>query len=157
VVFLAVALVASGCQELPLKSDRSIAPSYANPTISRSTSTDHTQHNHHHNTSTDLVTITDVTVATSTEEATCVFEPIEPVTETLLQDCCEPNDCTIVGHNHCCGQTKKAINKAYEDVYYDTSAWHLYKGEDCATIGMCPIDRHISTVTCRHNRCELVY
>src|SRR6266849_6562772 len=72
---------------------------------------------------------------------------------------CEKNsDCIVVPYSHCCGSTRRAINRRYEVEYSKHKEWQSFNDpEQCALMGACPDDKHINKVRCRYNRCELIH
>lgn len=80
------------------------------------------------------------------------------VTEKDLDLCVQDKDCIIVPHNHCCGSTKKAVNRDYLDIYNSHPEWQKFDdGYVCARIGICPDDSNVNSARCEDARCVLVY
>lgn len=72
---------------------------------------------------------------------------------------CESDDqCVVMEHSHCCGATKKPINRKYLDYYRKTPA--MQKTDDpelCAVVGLCRDDSTVRQAVCRKGRCELLW
>ena len=152
---LGLVAIGLGCDTLPEKADDSDPTGIPFPTGGAGGMAGHAHHGGGQRT--EPAIIDEVTVATSTEVATCTYIAQADVTEAIISDCCEPSDCTIVPYSHCCGLSRRAININYVDAYNAEESWQSYYGELCATYGMCPDDSEITTVTCKEQRCVLVY
>lgn len=76
--------------------------------------------------------------------------PVESdIKEEDIVKCETDSDCVVVPYRHCCGSTKKAINKKYKDLYSQKPEWQKFDNpQTCAIIGMCPNDRDINTAKC---------
>ncbi len=79
------------------------------------------------------------------------------VTEADINICIKDSDCIIVPYRHCCGSTKRAINKKYKKLYESTPEWQVFYGPICNVIGLCASDAHINTALCRSHMCVLKY
>lgn len=78
------------------------------------------------------------------------------VTEADLNRCRTNNDCIIVPYQHCCGSTKKAINKKYLSDYNKNPEWQKFNKPVCANIGMCAPDDQVKKTKCEAGFCHLV-
>jgi hypothetical protein len=91
-------------------------------------------------------------------EGKCTFVELN-VTEEELDRCTEEKECIIVvDYIHCCGTTKRAINRKHQR-YYE---WHyesqfFNNPETCAVIGMCPDDSNVTSAKCENNKCRMIY
>lgn len=73
------------------------------------------------------------------------------VKEEELNLCEVDTDCIIVAYRHCCGLTKRAINKKYEALYKARPEWQKFDDpETCAVIGRCPDDSKINKTICQN-------
>lgn len=84
------------------------------------------------------------------------------VKEEDIDLCNEDSDCIIVKYSHCCGLTKKAINKNFADEYYKHENWQKFDDpEVCSIIGRCPDDSKVNSTECKDmdgkKRCSLKY
>jgi len=79
------------------------------------------------------------------------------VKEEEIEICKNNSDCIIVPYRHCCGSTKRAINKKYKKLYENTPEWQSLYGDICNVIGLCSSDAHIDTALCRSHMCVLKY
>jgi len=90
-------------------------------------------------------------------------EKVAEITENMLNMCEQDDDCIIVDHSHCCGATKKAINKIYLKEYNEHPEWQKFFNENsCALIGMCPDDSFVTQASCQQTdgnlkRCQMLY
>jgi hypothetical protein len=88
-------------------------------------------------------------------------EPIEDEKQ-LAKGCTENTDCMVVDYSHCCGSTKRAINKKYLDAYESHPEWQTFNGSLCAVMGMCRPDQNVKTAVCEEysngdKECALEY
>lgn len=87
----------------------------------------------------------------------------EQINEDELNLCSSDSDCVVVSYNHCCGSTKRAINKEYISEYNNNPEWQKYDNpETCAMIGICAEDSDVDFAECDDlddgtKRCQLVY
>lgn len=78
-------------------------------------------------------------------------------------DVCEVNaDCIVVPYSHCCGSTKRAINKKYKTHYDRNPSWQKFDDPQvCSRIGMCRDDSQVIEAVCEASdpvsRCRLKY
>lgn len=81
------------------------------------------------------------------------------LTEDELDDCAVDADCIVVPYDHCCGATRRAINKAHQDAYDAHPEWQSYHEDDCALIGACQPDDDVTEATCEPSSgtCRLVF
>jgi len=85
------------------------------------------------------------------------------ISQYMIDICEQDDDCIIVEHAHCCGSTKKAINKKYLKAYNEHPQWKSFFDETaCSLIGVCPDDTHITEARCKQSdenskRCQLFY
>jgi hypothetical protein len=70
------------------------------------------------------------------------------VEEQDLSVCLKDSDCIVVQYQHCCGSTKRAINKKYLDLYNSKPEWQTFDGAGCEFIGICPDDSYVTDATC---------
>lgn len=82
--------------------------------------------------------------------------PAHAVTEAELAVCEKSSDCIVVPYRHCCGSSKRAINKKHKALYESTPAWRKFDDPSkCALMGACPPDKHMTEAECLAKRCEL--
>lgn len=75
-----------------------------------------------------------------------------------LVACQNSKQCIVVQHDHCCGSTKKAINKKFKDYYLSMPRLHKTADpETCAMVGMCRDDSAVEEAACKQNTCQLVW
>ena len=79
------------------------------------------------------------------------------ITEVDINICIKDSDCIVVPYSHCCGSTKRTINKKYKKLYESTPEWQVFYGAVCNVIGLCASDAHINTALCRSHMCVLKY
>lgn len=73
------------------------------------------------------------------------------IKEQELNLCEVDTDCIIVSYSHCCGLTKRAINKKYEALYKSRPELQKFdEPETCAVIGRCPDDSKINKTICQN-------
>lgn len=78
--------------------------------------------------------------------------------EADITTCQKNSDCIIVSYKHCCGATKKAINKKFLAVYKSTPIWQKFDNpEICAVAGQCLSDENVKETTCEAGQCQLRY
>ena len=66
-----------------------------------------------------------------------------------LTACKQDADCVIVPYSHCCGSTKRAINKADLSSYNAHPEWQKFdNAAQCAVMGACVPDKDITNVRC---------
>jgi hypothetical protein len=71
------------------------------------------------------------------------------VTEEELIQCKTSADCIVVPYKHCCGSSKRAINKKHKLLYESKPEWQKFTDPGkCAKIGMCVSDQHVSEAKC---------
>lgn len=71
------------------------------------------------------------------------------VGEDELVQCKTSSDCIVVPYKHCCGSTKRAINKKHKLLYESKPEWQKFNDESkCAMIGMCASDKAVSDAEC---------
>lgn len=76
-------------------------------------------------------------------------------------DICEvSSDCIVVPYSHCCGSTKRAINKKYKTHYDKNPSWQKFDDpQACSLIGVCPDDSQVTEAVCEASdpvsRCRL--
>lgn len=76
--------------------------------------------------------------------------------EPNLSECETNSDCIIVPYRHCCGSTKKAINKKYQKDYSAHPEWQKFdNAKSCATIGACVSDISLDSAVCAGKICQL--
>lgn len=79
------------------------------------------------------------------------------VVEADLGKCEKNSDCVIVPYSHCCGSTKRAINKKYLKDYEKRPSWQKFdESSTCATIGICASDENVKKTKCEAGQCQLV-
>lgn len=76
-----------------------------------------------------------------------------------IAGCKSDSDCVIVPYSHCCGSTKRAINKKYEADYRKHKDWQKFDDPaQCAVMGACISDKDKTKVSCVMNReCQLQF
>lgn len=80
------------------------------------------------------------------------------IKEEEIEVCEKNSDCIIVPYAHCCGSTKRAINKKYKKLYESKSEWQVFYGRPiCNIIGQCVGDANVNTAECREQRCGLKF
>lgn len=73
------------------------------------------------------------------------------IKEQELNVCEADTDCILVSYRHCCGLTKRAINKKYEALYKSRPELQKFNDpETCAVIGRCPDDSKITKTICQN-------
>ncbi len=78
------------------------------------------------------------------------------LTESEIRTCKRDSDCLIVPYKHCCGSTKRAINKKFIKQYESNVKWQSFQNESfCENIGICPSDRNINRSKCVKGFCKL--
>lgn len=77
--------------------------------------------------------------------------------EADITQCKADSDCVIVPYSHCCGATKKAINKKFLDLYKKTKPWQKFDDPGvCAVAGQCMSDVKVKEVKCEAGQCQLL-
>lgn len=77
--------------------------------------------------------------------------------EEDIVKCEKDADCVIVPYRHCCGATKKAINKKFLELYNKTSEWQKFDNPQiCAVAGVCLSDDKVKDAQCETGRCQLL-
>jgi hypothetical protein len=72
------------------------------------------------------------------------------ISENDLAFCEGDADCIVVPYDHCCGSTKRAINKDYLNTYNDHSEWQMFNDPTtCAVIGACRDDTNLDSALCQ--------
>ena len=84
-----------------------------------------------------------------------LFALAHATSESDLTLCSKDSDCIIVPYKHCCGSTKRAINKKYKELYEKTPEWQRYGKPNCAVMGACMPDRNLKKTVCLSGRCQL--
>ncbi len=84
-----------------------------------------------------------------------------PLAEADLGECRSSSDCIVVPYAHCCGATKRAINRLFLEEYHQHPDWQSFGGS-CVALGVCRDDSRVTTATCKDalngsGRCELVF
>ncbi len=83
------------------------------------------------------------------------------LTEDELQHCKQNSDCIVVPYSHCCGSTKRAINKKHKLLYESKPEWQKFSDPaQCALMGACMTDKYVTEAECRGEkvlRCQLKY
>lgn len=95
-----------------------------------------------------------------TDRILSTFKFLDPnVSEDQISNCQTNSDCIVVPYSHCCGQSKRAINKKYKLLYESHAEWQKFDNpEVCSRIGICPRDSHVTETVCNQDKhCELVY
>lgn len=87
-------------------------------------------------------------------------EELDRIEEQDIDICRSDFDCIVVPYNHCCGSTKRAIDKKYLELYQSKPEWQTFKGS-CHLMGLCPDDSHVTQAACERrnetSRCLLKY
>lgn len=77
------------------------------------------------------------------------FEEFGGVEERDIVVCEKDSDCIIVPYEHCCGSTKRAINRKYVELYFSKPEWHKFFDSGlCAVIGRCASDTSVTKAAC---------
>jgi len=71
-----------------------------------------------------------------------------------LARCESDGDCIIVPYDHCCGATKRAINREHEEAYNQHPEWQSYHEDDCSELGACQDDSAITEARCDNSVCQ---
>lgn len=82
-------------------------------------------------------------------------EPAAPSPD--LSSCTQDAECVVVPYKHCCGSTKRAINKNQLESYNSHPEWQVFDGPDCAAIGVCAPDANVTTAECQKGQCQLIF
>lgn len=76
--------------------------------------------------------------------------------EADIGQCQKDSDCIIVPYRHCCGATKKAINRKFLEIYKKTPVWQKFDDpETCAVAGICRSDEKVKEAQCEAGQCQL--
>jgi hypothetical protein len=82
------------------------------------------------------------------------------IDESEIDICEKDSDCIVVSYDHCCGSTKRAINKKYKILYFVKKDWQSFSGP-CHLMGICPDDSEVTEAICKTHdgqmRCGLKY
>lgn len=82
----------------------------------------------------------------------------KPVLEEDIVKCEKNSDCVIVPYRHCCGATKRAINKKFLDLYNKSPEWQKFDNPQiCAVAGVCLSDDKVKDAKCEAGRCQLLH
>lgn len=85
--------------------------------------------------------------------------PAPTASATQEQDivkCEKDSDCIIVPYRHCCGSTKKAINRNFLNLYNKTPEWQKFDNQSsCAVMGVCMSDTKVKDTKCEAGQCQL--
>jgi hypothetical protein len=66
-----------------------------------------------------------------------------------LTSCVKDDDCIIVPYSHCCGSTKRAINKTEQENYQAHPEWQKFDDvSKCAVMGACVTDKDVTKARC---------
>jgi hypothetical protein len=77
------------------------------------------------------------------------------VQEQDIVACEASSECVLVPYSHCCGATKRGINRRYRALYEARPEWQSYaQPEVCATLGQCFPDTALHASRCVENRCQ---
>lgn len=78
------------------------------------------------------------------------------VKEAEISKCVKDSECLVVPYSHCCGSSKRAINKKFLNEYNKTPAWQKFNDpQSCAVIGQCISDEKVKTAKCEAGQCQL--
>ena len=73
-----------------------------------------------------------------------------------IDACAVSSDCVLVPYRHCCGSTKKAIQRKYSEAYRAHPGWGKFDDpQTCAMIGICRPDADVRSADCIEGRCVL--
>lgn len=82
----------------------------------------------------------------------------KPLKEADISQCQKDSDCVIVPYRHCCGATKKAINKKFLEIYKKTPVWQKFDDpQTCAVAGQCLSDAKVKEAKCEAGQCQLLH
>ena len=82
--------------------------------------------------------------------------PTTTVKESDITKCKTDSDCLIVPYRHCCGSSKKAINKKYLTEYNKSPSWQKFDNpQSCAVMGQCMSDEKVKSAKCEAGQCQL--
>ena len=80
------------------------------------------------------------------------------VSEGEITKCVTDNDCIVVPYRHCCGASKRAINRKFQRLYQKTAGWQKFNDLSvCAVIGVCRDDSAVKAARCSEGQCELQF
>jgi hypothetical protein len=73
----------------------------------------------------------------------------EEFSAEMVSHCSKDSDCVLVPFQHCCGSTKKAINKRHRALYEKHPEWQKFNDPaKCAVMGMCVSDKDVTKAEC---------
>lgn len=79
------------------------------------------------------------------------------IKESEITQCKKDNDCMIVPYRHCCGSTKRAINKKFLEDYNKNKSWQKFDNPQiCAVAGACLSDDKVKDAKCEAGQCQLL-
>jgi|GEM_PF-6264161 len=85
----------------------------------------------------------------------------EEMTAEKVDHCSKDSDCILVPYQHCCGSTKKAINRLHKALYEAHPEWQRFDDPGkCAVMGLCPSDSGVTKAKCVGHpvmHCELQF
>ncbi len=85
----------------------------------------------------------------------------EELSEEKLSHCSTDADCIVVPYRHCCGSSKRAINRRHLKAFEANPSWRKFDDPgQCALMGMCPSDKAVTKAVCGGHpirSCELKY
>jgi hypothetical protein len=79
---------------------------------------------------------------------TIKIEDYTNVKESEIDICEQSSDCVVVPYDHCCGSTKRAINKKYKTLYITKPSWQKFMDSGCHLMGICPDDSKVTEAFC---------
>lgn len=80
------------------------------------------------------------------------------VLESQLANCSSDSECIVVPYIHCCGRTKRAINRKHRQIYEATKAWQSFQEpETCELMAKCPDDSAVTKAICEKKQCQLKF
>lgn len=76
----------------------------------------------------------------------------------MIDVCARSSECMVVPYKHCCGKTKRAINRKYKKLYGTAKSWQSFEdAETCELMARCPDDSKVSKAVCVNKKCELKF
>lgn len=76
--------------------------------------------------------------------------PENGISEADIDLCGCDDECIVVPHSHCCGSSKRAINRKYLARYEEAPDWQSFHDPGlCAMIGVCRDDSRVESAVCR--------
>ncbi|MFA6235843.1 MAG: hypothetical protein WC635_00840 [Bacteriovorax sp.] len=73
----------------------------------------------------------------------------ETIKESDIAICTKDSDCIVVPYSHCCGSTKRAINRKYKSLYESKPEWQKFDNPNaCALMGACLPDKNMKKAVC---------